>query len=367
MARRYADCLVIGGGIIGLLTARILLTAGLKVTVLERGEVVRESSWAGGGILSPLYPWRCTPAINALARLSQLEYPALAEELREKTGIDPEYLSSGLLVLTNEDQEEIEAWADYEEMICCPFQDHEAALPIAPEIEWPDEEAGIWLPEVGQIRNPLLGQALYAMVANNCGEIHTHTEVSGFIREGNRVTGVTTNRGEYYADYTVITAGAWSGDLLGGILPTLPVYPVRGQMVLYKADPDLLRAIVLANDRYLIPRKDGRILVGSTVEEAGFNKHITSDALRSLNEHAVKWLPALAEYPIERHWAGLRPGSPNGTPIISSHPTLDHLYLNTGHFRNGVVLGPASAQLVANLILGHTPIVNPEPYQLRLI
>jgi glycine oxidase len=144
----------------------------------------------------------------------------------------------------------------------------------------------------------------------------------------------------------------------------MEVAPVRGQMILFRAEPGVLQHIVLHHDRYLIPRRDGRILVGSTLEYTGFEKETTAEALEALRAFALEMLPALKDYPVEHHWAGLRPGSPAGIPYISEHPEIDGLYVNAGHFRNGVVLGPASAHVMASLITGAESDIGPLPYGL---
>jgi glycine oxidase len=133
-------------------------------------------------------------------------------------------------------------------------------------------------------------------------------------------------------------------------------------MILYRAEPNVVQRIVLSRDRYVIPRRDGRILVGSTTEEVGFDKSTTPAAMQELESEACRLIPALAGYEIEHHWAGLRPGSPNGIPYILQHPRIEGLFINTGHFRNGVVLGLASARLLADMLLGQQPILDPTPY-----
>ena len=162
----------------------------------------------------------------------------------------------------------------------------------------------------------------------------------------------------------IITAGAWSGQLLNTIGTSLEVNPVRGQMILFMTQPGLISRIVLSNDRYIIPRRDGCVLVGSTVEHVGFNKSTTAIGLEELKYAAFELIPRLVDYSVEEHWAGLRPSSPNGVPYIGKHPTIEGLYINTGHFRNGIVLGLASAHLLADIILERPPILEPSIYAL---
>ncbi len=193
-------------------------------------------------------------------------------------------------------------------------------------------------------------------------QVLEHCAVSSFLLNGGRVTGVMTTAGSIQADHVVLAAGAWSGELLAPLGIHLPVEPVKGQMILYKCAEDFLPAMVLAKGRYAIPRKDGHILVGSTLEHVGFDKTPTEEALVSLKASAEELLPALADAEVVGHWAGLRPGSPEGIPFIGEVPQYPGLWLNCGHYRNGLVLAPASCELLKNLMLGETPIVDPAPY-----
>jgi len=193
-------------------------------------------------------------------------------------------------------------------------------------------------------------------------ELREHCTVTGFIQENGQISGVTTAGGEIRAERVVLAAGAWSGELLKTLGLELPVEPVKGQMILYKCAEDFLPSMVLAKGRYAIPRRDGHILIGSTLEYAGFDKTPTDNALESLKASAEELLPALKEAEVVGHWAGLRPGSPEGIPFIGELPAHPGLWLNCGHFRNGLVLAPASCRLLADLMLGREPIIDPAPY-----
>lgn len=355
------DCIVVGGGIIGLLQARFLAQAGWRVSIYDQGDIGRESSWAGGGILSPLYPWRYPDAVTRLARWSQEFYPQLARELIAEGGVDPQWTQSGLLVLESDEQHLARTWANRWNLPC-EWLDRDQLMQRLPGLALPVEHA-LWFPTLGQIRNPRLVKSLHV-----CGErqgitFQPHQQVRGLLQQGQRVIGIETDRGEVRADKVVIAGGAWSASLLYGMVQ-LPVRPVKGQMLLLAGSPGQLRSIVLYQDRYLIPRQDGRILVGSTLEETGFDKATTNAARDELLGFVTRLLPGLANLPVERHWAGLRPGSPTGTPYIDAVTGWDGLYVNTGHFRNGVVLGPASARLLADILLARDTIVDPLPYKI---
>ncbi len=342
------------------MTGLFLREHGAQVTLLDKGEPARESSWAGGGILSPLYPWRYPQAVTQLAALSQREYPSFCARLREETGIDPEWVQSGLLMLDG-DQEAALAWQDRETNPV--FAIGRAEVYACEPGLGPGFEAGLWMPAVAQLRNPRLLKALLKAVQRRGIAVRAQHRVARILDDAGRAVGVQLETGaRVEADVVVLTAGAWSGLLTAELTPAVEVHPVRGQMILFHAEPGVARRIVLYRDHYVIPRRDGRILCGSTVEEAGFEKSTTSAARELLRDAAIELIPRLGRYPVERHWAGLRPGVPSGIPYLGEHPGLEGLYLNCGHYRNGVVLGLASARLVADQILGLPPELPLAPY-----
>lgn len=358
-----SDCIVIGGGLLGMMTAYFLGREGLEVTLVEQGAVCRESSWAGGGILSPLVPWNYPDAVSELVCWSQRYYPELAAELQRNSGIDPEWQRSGLLMMNTRLDAGIRRWqagfpCHIEQL--APGQIRQLEPGLAPVTA-----SGLLLPEVAQVRNPRLCRALVASLRAQGAAIHEHTRVEGMRMAGNAIAGIRTGKGDLTADRVVVAAGAWSAGLLGDLLPGLPVSPVRGQMIQYAASPGLLQHIVLADDRYLIPRRDGLVLAGSTLEDTGFDKQTTREARESLADFARQILPALEDCELVNHWAGLRPGKADGIPIIGEHPKIKGLYLNTGHFRNGVVLAPASAQLLLDIMMRRESITTHGAYQLQ--
>lgn len=355
------DVIVIGGGVAGLMSARELAEAGMRVALLERQAVGKESSWAGGGILSPLYPWRVPEPITTLCRWSQAAYPGLAEALRASTGIDPEWLSSGLMFGGCEDLAEGARWAEAHGGRFSWLAADEVAR-LEPEVRLP---AGpiLLMPDIGQVRNPRLLRALRQDLAQRGVEMLERHPVDEIRLDRGRVTGLVCRQEVFTADAYVLAAGAWSGLLVRNSgLPDLAVAPMKGEMLVFDAPPGLLGRMVLSRGRYLIPRKDGKILAGSTVENAQFSKSASGPVREALWGFATDLLPTLRRCRVEKHWAGLRPGSPDGIPTIGAHPEIANLYFNCGHFRNGFVMAPASARLLADHVLRRPAVVAPGPY-----
>lgn len=360
--RKLHDCLIVGGGLIGMITARELAAEGARVHLLERGECGRESSWAGGGILSPLAPWELPDAVSRLAHWSQRHYPALAASLHEDTGIDAEWTRSGLLSVDTDadDFARAAAWGEAHGMR---VERIDAAAVAALEPACRPAREALWLPEVAQIRNPRLLQALKKALAAAGVAIREHSPVVEVIVANGRVRGVRMQSGETIETECVIVAGgAWSGELLAPLGVATGIRPVKGQMLLYRGAPGLLRTVLQDHGYYAVPRRDGQILFGSTLEDAGFDGSTSAAARAELSAAAAALAPALAGLPLLRQWAGLRPGSPEGVPSIGPVPGIEGLHLNVGHYRNGVLLAPGSARLLADLMLGRAPIVPPAAY-----
>ncbi len=353
---------VVGGGLVGLTSVLALLRHGIKVTVLERGDFSRSASWAGGGILCPLLPWDAAPELGPLVRWAQAEYPRFCEELAAQSGIDSEWTRSGLLVLESAEQAAALAWARQTGAVV-ELVRNEHLREIEPQLNR-ELDHGLLLPEVAQVRNNRLLHAVVLAVRRLGGEVHEPVTVRSIVVKAGRVVGVMTDKGEMAADRVILAAGAWSAALLGEYGRGLAMEPVRGQMLLYRGAPGMVRHILLKGSHYVVPRRDGHLLVGSTVERVGFDAATTAAGRQELQAAGASLVPALAGMPVVGHWAGLRPALPRGIPVIAAHPTVEGLFLNTGHYRNGVLLALASARLLTDLILGREPIVPPKAFSL---
>ena len=406
--------IVVGGGIVGCLTALALRDRGCQVTMVERNVVAAqtsgESSWAGAGILFPLLPWMYKDAVNQLAMAGARLYPALCERLFTETGIDPEYTQSGMQILPPFDEATAINW-------CKSYQ-----VPVEKKVN------GLLLPTIAQVRPPHLLQALRQLLIQenvslleniqliplqlesiaNGEKINSWKTSTGLVLEadafvvtsgawsfdllkdtavnlnikpmrgqillyenvpekleniqliplqleslanGEKINGWKTTTGLVLeADAFVVTSGAWSFDLLKDTAVNLNIKPMRGQILLYENVPEKLENIIYSNGFYLVPRRDGLLLAGSTLEDVGFDKNTTEEVKQELQTKAESILPSLKHALIRKHWSGLRPGTPDNLPTIAAHHHIKNLYLNTGHFRYGLTMAPASAERVAVLI-----------------
>jgi len=354
-----ADFLIVGGGAIGLSSALELLQSGCRVTVVERGAVGREASWAGGGILSPLCPWDYQEPATRLALHSMAMFDEAATILYATTGIDPEYERSGMLVLPPFNIDLATRWCAQYQVVLQQVHLVDCLPGISPDIQG----AGLWLPAVAQVRNPRLMRALRKRVEMLGGTILEQHEVQKFEIAGERVVALHTSQGKLAADTYIVAAGAWSKALLGGQALGLDIRPIRGQILLFKFDTPPFKQILLKKDLYFIPRRDGHVLVGSTLEDVGFDKSTTAGARDSLLGRAREIFPDWRDCEPLQHWAGFRPGSPDNIPTIGRHPHLVNLFANSGHFRYGVTMSFASAELLRNEIEGRPQPFNTEEYR----
>ena len=352
--------LIAGGGIVGCLTALELADRGCRVTLVERGEIASqnsgEASWAGAGILFPLLPWMYSDAVNKLTSTGASLYPALCERLLSETGIDPEFLQSGMLILPKFDTETAKTW--------CAAHGMEAIAAPASQftVQSLSQGDGLWLPKVGQVRPPYLLKALRAWLEQHDVELLEHTELTPLPVTARLDEWQTVHGEKLKADKFVVTSGAWSFELLRANAMKLNIKPMRGQILLYQQPAQKLEHMVYREGFYLVPRKDGLLLAGSTLEDVGFDKTTTESVRDELAAKAEAILPELKGMPILKHWSGLRPGTPENLPTIAEHPMVKNLYLNTGHFRYGLTMAPCSAKMIAALICNEQPLEDATPF-----
>ncbi len=357
----HPDVLILGGGVIGLSVAYYLSRESVRVAVLDKGEFGQEASWAGAGIIPASNPRYAHTSFDLLRAHSSALYPGLAQELRERTGIDIGYCRCGGLVTTAGNGEAGNEWGG--EGCAVETLTETDSRRLEPHLA-----VGLGtvhhLPEMAQVRNPRYLKALVAGCAAHGTRLHSGHPVHGFECQGERLGAVLTAAGRMTADRFVLATGAWTGALLEQVGWRPGIRPVRGQIALLKPGAPLFRRILAHGKRYLVPRPDGRVLAGSTEEDAGFDKRTTAAAIGDLIALAVGLVPALAQAQVERCWAGLRPGSPDGLPFLGPVPGVDNLFVAAGHFRAGLQLSPATGLVMKELLLGQPLTVPLEAFRL---
>jgi glycine oxidase len=360
------EVVILGGGVIGMTTAYFLARDGVRVRVLDRGQVGREASWAGAGILPPS---DCTTASDPCDRLRALSvrlFPDLSSELRERTGIDNGYARCGGLAFLNE-SDDVAAHEWCGEGTATEVLDSVTARRLEPELA-PGLGRALRLPGMAQLRNPWHLRALQqACLRTERVRIDEGVEARECVRKGPRLQAVRTDKGLVEADTFLIAAGAWADALLGSLGVASGITPVRGQIALLNPGRVLFRHVLIWGSQYLVSRQDGRVLAGSTEEHAGFVKQTTAVGIAGLLDLAVRLVPALARADVERCWAGLRPGSRDGLPFIGRVPGLSNAYVAAGHFRSGIQLSPGTAQLLKEMILGQPLAMPVEAFRLERV
>ena len=366
-----ADCLIVGGGVIGLSLAYELSRYGMQLHVVDRGPVGREASWAGAGILPPanlqtaVHPW------DWLRARSHGLYPLWSQALRDETGIDNGYRRCGGIYLARSAGEAAALaglaahFGDHQ--ILCQRLDAEQLAECEPALV-PLLATGVlravyFAPDEAQLRNPRHLQALAAACRGRGVRISEGVEVRGFVRDANRLTAVETNAGTFRAASFAVTGGAWSRHLLQTLHISTGIMPIRGQMVLFRCRHKPFQRIINEGSRYLVARDDGRVLAGSSEEEAGFDKSTTPDVLNELEQLARDLIPALRDAEIERTWSGLRPGTFDGLPYIGRVADLDNACVAAGHYRSGLHLAPATAEVLACLLRNQPPPIDLTPFR----
>lgn len=365
------DVVIVGGGVIGLTTAYFLSQRGATVTVLDQSQPGQEASWAGAGMLPPGNLEHARDAAAQLRAYSHQRWRSFSQELRELTGMDNSYLESGGLELGFDGEggrvaAEIQGWTSERvplEVLSPPdLQRLEPAL--GPEIR-----CGYRLPTFAQVRNPRHLKALILACASRhvrlvAGAPVMHFDTESDAQGGRRILAARTANERYCAKNFLIAGGAWTGGLTRQLGFELPVRPVRGQIVLLSAVPLPFRHVLNNGARYLVPRADGRILIGATEEDVGFDKHNTVEGVAGLLQFAQRLVPVLAQAKLERTWSGLRPGSPTGNPFLSRLPEHPNGFVAAGHFRAGLQLSVATGDLMAQLITSGNTAIDLEEFRI---
>jgi glycine oxidase len=357
------DVIVIGGGVVGLSAARELAARGARAIVVERGRVGEEASSAAAGMLAPqVHAAARTPLLDLSLRARD-RHLRLAEELLAETGLSVELSALGSIdvALTEADDAALDTRVSWQRQQGLPVDwlTAEEVLQAEPNVS-PAVRRGALFPGDRRVDNVRLVRALAASAVARGASLLCGRPVTGLLVESGRVAGVRAGTETLRAPIVINAAGAWAG-LLGGDPEPPRVEPVRGQIVTFVVAPALLRHVVWSARGYLVPRADGRLLAGSTLEHAGFDKSVTAAGLRTVLGIALEIAPRLADVPVVQTWAGLRPGTPDEEPILGAG-ALPGLFHAAGLYRNGILLGPLVGESVARLALGEAPGFDLAPF-----
>ncbi len=357
--KKSARIVVVGGGVIGLSLAWELAKRGKSVVVLEAGKIGKGASWAGAGILPPTATRDVVDPYERLRSLSHRLHPVWADQLRELTGIDTEFQRCGGIYLACSTGEAAtlaanrfwwdEHGIDHESLSLEELVAREPSLAPANTGRF---HSAWFLPDECQLRNPRHLQALAAACQRCSVELVEAASVRTLEINANERIRLVTDQDEYEAEQACICSGAWARQTLAQIGVASGILPVRGQMVLYACEKPLLSSVVNVGHRYLVPRRDGRLLAGSVEEEVGYRVETTAEAIAQIRQWAEGVLPGLRECRVEKTWAGLRPGSFDGLPYLGSIPRCKNLFLAAGHFRSGLHLSCATAIVMADAMEG---------------
>lgn len=348
-----SDVIVVGAGLIGLAIANELAARGATVRVFDLGEPAAGASWAGAGMLAPYAERIDDEAMLGLCERSLRRYPEFVRALEDETGIGVELRLDGIVEAAFDDErfEALRAHARVcaERSIPARVLDRSEAMIAEPSLGR-HLRGAILIEGQGYVDNRRLGRALREACRRRGVIVDAPLQHLCVECDARRVRGVRTSLGFASADVVVNAAGAWAARIDGVPANAVPpVFPVKGQMLALAAPAGFLRRTTWVPGAYLVPRSDGRLLVGATVEEAGFDTHVTAGGIRTLLDAALAAAPSLGAFTITETWAGLRPGSPDGRPVIGPAP-VDGLIVATGHYRNGILLTPETAALVASFV-----------------
>jgi glycine oxidase len=353
MSHRISDVVIAGGGVIGLSLAYELASRKLRVSLLERGQIGQESSWAGAGILAPQAEMEEAGPLAQLLLASRKIYPDFVRDVSSRSGTPVNFSVPGLIyiALTSQQQEQLQHRKEHQTTLGLTVQElsREEVLKLEDGLS-PETLSALYFPNEGYVNNRELVEALRIACLRLGVELVCGCHVVSVGVEGAKALGFHSNLGFWPGAQVVLAAGSWSGQIVTGLPYTLPVRPARGQIVVIKSSFPPLKHVVYSPDCYLVPRSDGRVLLGSTVEWVGYDNRVTLEGIQGITAAAIAVSPAIRTSTFLTCWAGLRPFCEGGLPILGS-TEIEGLYVATGHFRNGLLLAPITAKLMAELIV----------------
>ncbi len=361
-SKETADVVIVGGGVIGLTIARALRQRGVRdVVLIERGQLGAEASWAAGGILGPQIEGDRADDFFQLACASRDLYPAFANALNEESGTDVELDATGTLYLAFTEEEESKIRHRYDWQTKAGFGVELLTAAEARALEsciTAKVRGALLFPNDVQVENRKLVEALAMANEKLGGRVVTDCEVRAVRVEKGKVCAVETSLGRVSAPIVVLAAGAWTSLINSpdASLPAIEMEPVRGQMLCFAARLPIAGHVLYSSRGYLVPRRDGRVLAGSTAERVGFERSVTGEGMNAIKTMALEIAPTVAGLPLVGSWAGFRPRAADGLPVLGQWEGIEGLFYATGHYRNGILLAPVTGELMAKAIVeGATP------------
>jgi len=355
---KTAEVIIVGAGVIGLSIARALAERGMRdVALIERAKPGAEASWAAGGILAPQIEADSADDFFRLACASRDMYPSFAADLKEETGIDVQFDQAGTLYLgfTEDDECELRRRYDWQtnEAFSVEWLSGDAARKLEPNISQ-NTRCALRFPNDWQVENRWLVKALVSANEKLGVRLISACELTSLRIEGAKVSGVETSSGFISTTMVVLACGAWTSLIQssGPALPAINVEPVRGQMLCFATRPAVARHVLYSSRGYLIPRRDGRVLAGSTTETTGFDKHVTAEGIDAIKSMAAEIAPVFQRLRLIDSWAGLRPRAQDSLPVIGCYEEIKGLLYAAGHYRNGILLAPLTGELIADIVTG---------------
>jgi len=355
-----SNVLIIGGGVIGLSIARELHRKGVRrILIVERGKAAQEASFAAAGMLTPNIETEKIDDFFHFCVESLKLYPDFADGLFEETGVNIELDRTGTLfaAFSECDAAALTKRFDWQSNAGLHVELLSAAetLGVEPFIS-PDVQQSLFFADDCQVENRKLLAALLKYAKLNCIEIREYTEIHRLCLNNGTVSGVESSDAKFFADHTILATGAWTSLIkLGEATVPVAVKPIRGQMISFRPDERLFQRVIYSPRGYIVPRADGRILAGATVEDVGFDKNVTEAGISQLRYAALEIAPGLASLEISGQWAGLRPFAADGLPVLGEIVNTGNLLLATAHYRNGILLAPLTAKIIAEKITGGNP------------
>lgn len=358
MAEYRSEILICGGGVVGLTTAYVLAQRGVRVTVADVASTGHEASWAGAGMLPPGFRTKTDSPELRIRSYSHSLWPLFVQRLREQTGMDNGYVVCGAIEFPD-------AHHTCQSLLQTAVDDgvvaeHQSGSQLRLMVrgladEW---QSGVWLPQFAQVRNPRHLQALRAACVRLGVTIAEHQASLQLERDGQKIVSARSTTDVFQFDRICVAAGSWSSLVLAELGITIPVKPVRGQIVQLQMDRLPFQCVLEVGRRYLVPRPDGLILIGSTEEDVGYQKANTADGVSSLLDFACSLVPELRQASIVKMWSGLRPYSPDELPLLGQIGEFPNLFIGTGHFRAGLQMSPATGTILADLLTDTEPSIS---------